>query len=146
MLLQGSFKIPADEEKVWNFVSDLGRVVECVPGIQSYTIAEGKRRVSASVRVSIGLIRGTFQTNGRIVSEDPGARAATIELTGSGAGSGFSALVTLKLATTAKETELGWNASVNVNGPLGSLAKPLIEGSVKRIVDQMFDCVRRKLT
>jgi len=35
---------------------------------------------------------------------------------------------------------------VNISGPLGSLARPLIEGNVKKIVDQLYDCVRGKIS
>jgi len=145
VLLKGSFRIPTDEENAWKFVSDPGKVIECVPGLQSYALEEG-RRVSAWVKVSIGLIRGTFQTSGRMVMEDPRAHVATFELTGSGAGSGFGATVNLKLAPAGEEVELEWNANVNISGPLGSLARPIIEGNAKKIVDQLFDCVKRRLS
>jgi uncharacterized protein len=145
MLLQGNFKIPTDREKVWRFVSDLGRVIECVPGLQSYTLLEGKR-VSASVRVSIGLIRGTFQTIGRLVEDDARTHTSKIELTGSGAGSGFNAVVDIGIAAIDAESELAWKADVRISGPLGSLAKPLIEGNVKKIVTQLLDCVKAKLS
>jgi carbon monoxide dehydrogenase subunit G len=39
-----------------------------------------------------------------------------------------------------------WDANVNINGPLGSLAKPLVEGNIRKIVTQMFDCVKAKLS
>ncbi len=145
MLLEGSFKIPTEQEQVWNFVSDPGKVIQCVPGLQSYAVHEGKR-VSASVKVSIGFIRGVFQTNGRMLNEDPRNYTATIELTGSGAGSGFTASVNFKLAPSGKETDLSWQANVNISGPLGSLAKPLIEGNLKKIVNGLFVCVKSKLT
>lgn len=145
VLVQGNFAIPSDIDHVWDFVSDPSKVIQCVPGLQSYTSGEGKR-VSASVKFSIGFIRGNFQTNGRMVKEDPKDHTATIELTGSGAGSGFSANVNLKLAPSGKETELSWQANVNISGPLGSLAKPLIEGNLKKIVNDLFVCVKSKLT
>ena len=145
MLLKGSFKIPSEQEKVWSFVSDPGQVIQCVPGLQNYSLGDDKR-VSATVKISIGFIKGLFQTNGRMVKEDPKNHTATIELMGSGAGSGFSAGVNLKLDPEGKETRLAWEANVNVNGPLGSLARPLIEGNVKKIVDDLFVCVKSRLT
>jgi len=145
MLLQGKFQLPSDVEKVWGFVSDPSKIIECVPGIQSFTVGENKR-ITAVVKVSIGFIRGTFQTTTKVVKEDPSTHTAILELTGSGAGSGFNAVVNVGVAPQGPATELNWDANVNINGPLGSLAKPLVEGNIKKIVNQMFDCVKSKLS
>jgi hypothetical protein len=145
MQLQGKLTLPSDREKVWDFVADPSKVVQCVPGLQTYTIGEN-RRITATVKVSIGFIRGTFQTNTRVVKEDRESYTAVLELSGSGAGSGFSALVNISIAAVDGQSELSWGANANVSGPLGSLAKPLIEGNIKKIVEQLFDCVRAKLS
>lgn len=145
MLLQGKFPLPSDIEKAWDYVSDPSKVIECVPGLQNFTVGENKR-ISATVKVSIGFIRGTFQTTTRVVKEDRATHAAVLELTGSGAGSGFSALVNIGLTAVGATSDLAWDANVNINGPLGSLAKPLVEGNVKKIVTQLFDCVKAKLS
>jgi carbon monoxide dehydrogenase subunit G len=145
MILQGKFLLPSDKEKVWDYVSDPGKVIECVPGLQSFTVGENKR-ITATVKVSIGFIRGTFQTTTKVVKEDHDSHTAVLELSGSGAGSGFSALVNIAVASVGSESELAWNANVNINGPLGSLAKPMVEGNVRKMVTQMFDCIKGKLT
>ena len=145
MLLQGSVHVPAGVDKVWEFVSDPVKDVECVPGLQSYTVGENKR-ITAAVRVSIGFIRGTFQTQTKVVKEDKDAHQAVLELTGSGAGSGFTAKVNIGVVAAGAESDLNWSADASINGPLGSLAKPLVEGNVKKIVTQLFDCVKAKLS
>lgn len=143
--LEGRFVLPAPVDKVWAYMSDPSKVVECVPGIQNYTVGENKR-VSATVQVSIGFIRGKFQTSTRVVKEDPANHSAALELSGSGAGSGFNALVNIGVAAAGADSELAWDASVNISGPLGGLAKPLVEGNVKKIIGQLFDCVKAKLS
>ena len=145
MLLQGKFRLPSDIDKVWAYVSDPSKVIECVPGLQNYTVGENKR-ISAAVRVSIGFIRGTFQTTTKVVREDSQTHAAVLELSGSGAGSGFNAVVNVGVAAAGAESDLTWDANVNINGPLGSLAKPLVEGNIRKIVTQLFDCVKSKLS
>jgi carbon monoxide dehydrogenase subunit G len=145
LLIQGKLDLPTDSDKVWKFVSDPSRVIQCAPGLQGYAVGEDKR-VTASVKVTIGFIRGVFQTNTRLVKEDPKNRKATLELTGNGAGSGFNAIVNLAVTPIGKKSELAWEANVNINGPLGSLAKPLIEGNLKKIVDELFGCVKTKLS
>ncbi len=145
MQLQGKFELPSDVEKVWSFVSDPSMVIQCVPGLQTYTVGENKR-ISAAVKVSIGFIRGTFQTTTKVTKEDPATHTAILELSGTGAGSGFSATVNVAVAPKGSTSDLIWDANVNINGPLGSLAKPLVEGNVRKIVNQLFDCVKAKLS
>jgi len=145
MLLQGKFHIPSNIDKVWDYTSDPAKVIECVPGLQTYTIGENKR-ITAAVKVSIGFIRGTFQTQTKVVKEDKATHEAILELSGSGAGSGFTAMVNIGVAAVGAESDVTWDANVNINGPLGSLAKPLVEGNIKKIVTQLFDCVRAKLS
>lgn len=137
--------LPSDIDKVWDYVADPSKVIQCVPGLQTFTVGENKR-ISATVKVSIGFIRGTFQTTTKIVKEDRGTHTAVLELSGSGAGSGFGAVVNMGVAAVGSESELSWDANVNISGPLGSLAKPLIEGNIKKIVTQLFDCVKAKLS
>lgn len=145
MLLEGEFGLPSEREKVWDFVSDPSKIITCVPGLQSFTVGENKR-ISATVKVAIGFIRGNFQTTSKVVKEDHENYAATLELSGSGAGSGFNAVVNIGIDTAGSESELSWKADVNISGPLGSLAKPLVEGNIKKIVTQLFDCVKAKLS
>lgn len=145
MILEGRIALPSDRERVWDFVSDPSKIITCVPGLQSFTVDE-KKRISATVKVAIGFIRGTFQANSKVVREDHENYAATLELSGSGAGSGFSAAVDIGVAAAGTSSDLSWKADVKISGPLGSLAKPLVEGNIKKIVTEMFDCVEKKLS
>ena len=145
MQLQGKFEIPSGVDKVYNFISDPAQIIQCVPGLQDYKIGENKR-ISASIKVSFGFIKSVFQATSKVVKEDPVAHTATLELNGSGAGSGFSGLVNIGVTGSGAASELSWSADVNVSGPLGSLAKPLIQGNVKKLVDDLFSCVKTKLS
>jgi carbon monoxide dehydrogenase subunit G len=145
MFFQGKFELPSSAEKTWGFVSDPSNVIGCVPGLESFTVGENKR-ISAVVKVSIGFIRGTFQVTTKVVKEDPATRTAVLEIGGSGAGSGFTATVNIAVAQRDAQSELSWDANASINGPLGSLAKPLVEGNIKKIVNQLFDCVKSKLS
>jgi carbon monoxide dehydrogenase subunit G len=55
-------------------------------------------------------------------------------------------LVNIGVAGAGSSSDVSWDADVNISGPLGSLAKPLIQGNIKKIVEQLFDCVKSKLS
>lgn len=145
MKFQGKMVLKPRREDVWNFISEPTKVIECIPGVEDYSVTEGKR-ITAKVKVSIGFIKGTFHASSNVIEEDHENYTAKLRLSGSGAGSGFDALVEIKLNEISSETELVWMADVRVSGPLGSLAKPMLEGYVRKIVDQLFDCIKHKLT
>ncbi|MEM1743245.1 MAG: carbon monoxide dehydrogenase subunit G [Nitrososphaerota archaeon] len=145
MKLEGKIFLKSRREDVWNFISEPVKVIECIPGVQEYSVTEGKR-ITAKVKVSIGFIKGIFNASSNVIEEDHENYFAKLKLSGSGAGSGFDALVEVKLNEVDSGTELAWTANVNVSGPLGSLAKPMLEGYVKKIVNQFFDCIKYKLT
>ncbi|MEM1583443.1 MAG: SRPBCC domain-containing protein [Nitrososphaerota archaeon] len=144
MKLEGRILLRSHIEDVWNFISEPTKVIECVPGVQDYSVAEGKR-IIAKVKVSIGFIKGIFHAYSNVIEEDHENYKAKLRLNGSGAGSGFDALVEIKLGELGSETELAWMADVSISGPLGSLARPMLEGYVRKIVDQLFDCIKHKL-
>ncbi|MEN2974432.1 MAG: carbon monoxide dehydrogenase subunit G [Candidatus Caldarchaeales archaeon] len=144
MKFEGKLNLRSRREDVWNFISEPAKVIECVPGVEEYSLSEGKR-ITARVKVSIGFIKGTFHTSSSVVEEDHSNYTAKLKLGGSGAGSGFDALVDIKLNDIDGGTEMVWKADVNVSGPLGSLAKPMLEGYVKKLVDQLFDCIKQRV-
>lgn len=144
MKFEGKLAVQSRIDKVWDFISDPEKVIQCIPGIEEYSVDEEKR-VTAKVKVSIGFIKGVFHASSRVLEEDPQRYIAKLNLTGSGAGSGFNGTVEIKLTSLDGSTQIAWLADVNVSGPLGSLAKPMLEGYVRRIVEQLFDCVKQRL-
>ncbi|MCL7389386.1 MAG: carbon monoxide dehydrogenase subunit G [Thaumarchaeota archaeon] len=144
MRFEGKLAVQSEIDKVWSFISDPRKVIQCIPGIEEYSVDEEKR-VTARVKVSIGFIKGVFHASSRVLEEDPQAYVAKLNLTGSGAGSGFNGVVEIRLRSLNGSTEIAWWADVNVSGPLGSLAKPMLEGYVRRIIEQLFDCVKQRL-
>lgn len=144
MKFEGKMILESRREDVWSFISDPTKVIECVPGLEEYSVT-GDKKVSAKVKVSIGFIKGTFHASSNVIEEDRENYSAKLKLSGSGAGSGFDAIVNIRLNNLDSRTELIWLADVNVSGPLGSLAKPMLEGYVRKIVDQLFSCVKQKL-
>ena len=91
------------------------------------------------------LHRGTFQTTTRVVKEacrsqsDTGAErirgGQRLQRVGQHRGGRFGS-----------SSDVSWDADVKISGPLGSLAKPLVQGNIKKIVEQLFECVKSKLS
>lgn len=131
--------------RLWDFISTPESVAQCLPGVEEYKVLDGKR-TEAKVKIGIGFIKGTFKVNSRVAEEDPQAHRARLLVDGSGATGAFKADILITCNTHAEGTELAWIAEATVSGPLGSIAKSLLEGASQKVVNQTLDCVTQKVS
>ena len=145
MHFEGKAVVKAPVDKVWNFISTPEYIAQCLPGVEEYKVLEGKRTV-AKVKIGIGFIKGTFKVNSRVLEEDPINRRAKLLIDGSGVTSAFSADIQISCNPHPEGSELAWIAEATVSGPLGSVAKGLIENASQKVVSQTLECVTNKLS
>jgi len=136
-------KAPAD--RLWEFISKPESIAQCLPGVEEYQVLEGKR-IEAKIKMGIGFIKGTFKVNSRVTDEDPVNRHAKLMVDGSGATSAFKAEILINCSPRPEGTELSWVADATISGPLGGIAKGLLESASQKIVNQTLDCVTQKVT
>lgn len=137
--------VKAPVDKLWNFISTPDSIAQCLPGVEEYKVLEGKR-VEAKTKIGIGFIRGTFKVNSRVTEEDPVNHRAKLVVDGSGVTSAFKAEIQINCNPHPDGTELSWVADATVSGPLGSLAKGLLENASQKIINQTLDCVTQKVS
>jgi|GEM_PF-479127 carbon monoxide dehydrogenase subunit G len=143
--IKGSFVVPADRAKTWDFVSTPDKIVTCLPGLQESRIDGNK--IFARIKAGVGFIKGTFAVTCVIAENDRERYHAKLVISGSGAASSFNADVLIDLKEAASGgSELTYSSDAKVSGPLGSLASSMIEGAAKKLVDQIFTCVKEKLS
>jgi len=145
MHFEGKAVVKAPPDKLWNFISTPESVAQCLPGVEEYKVLEGKR-TEAKVKMGVGFIKGTFKVNSRVVEEDPANRRAKLLVDGSGAASAFNAEIQISCNPHPEGSELGWVAEATVSGPLGSVAKGLIEGASQKVVNETLECVTKKVS
>jgi carbon monoxide dehydrogenase subunit G len=145
MHFEGKAVVKAPVDKVWNFISTPESIAQCLPGVEEYRVLEGKR-TEAKVKIGLGFIKGTFKVNSRVLEEDPANRRAKLLIDGSGVTSAFKAEIQISCNPHPEGTELGWVAEATVSGPLGSVAKGLIEGASQKVVNETLECVTKKVS
>ena len=136
-------KTPVD--RLWDFISTPESVAQCLPGVEEYKVLEGKR-TEAKVKIGIGFIKGTFKVNSWVAEEDPQSHRARLLVDGSGATGAIKADILITCNTHPEGTELTWIAEATVSGPLGSIAKNLLESASQKVVNQTLDCVTQKVS
>lgn len=145
MHFEGKAVVKAPVEKVWNFISTPESIAQCLPGVEEYKVLEGKR-TEAKVKIGVGFIKGTFKVNSRVLEEDPVNHRAKLVIDGSGVTSAFKAEIQITCNPHPEGTELGWVAEATVSGPLGSVAKGLVENASQKVVNQTLECVTNKVS
>ena len=145
MHFEGKAVVKAPVEKVWNFISTPESIAQCLPGVEEYKVLEGKR-TEAKIKIGVGFIKGTFKVNSRVLEEDPVNRRAKLVIDGSGVTSAFKAEIQISCNSHPEGTELGWVAEATVSGPLGSVAKGLVENASQKVVNQTLECVKNKVS
>jgi carbon monoxide dehydrogenase subunit G len=145
MHFEGKAVVKASVEKVWNFISTPESIAQCLPGVEEYKVLEGKR-TEAKIKMGVGFIKGTFKINSRVLEEDPQNHRAKLLVDGSGVTSAFKAEIRISCNPHPEGSELSWVAEATVSGPLGSVAKSLIEGASQKVVNQTLECITRKVS
>lgn len=137
--------VKAPIEKLWNFISTPESIAQCLPGVVEYKVLED-RRIEAKAKIGVGFIKGTFKVNSRVAEEDPVTHHARLLVDGSGVTSVFKADIQINCNPHPEGTELNWIADATISGPLGSVAKGLLENSAQKIVNQTLECVAKKVS
>ena len=145
MHFEGKAVVKAPVDKVWNFISTPESIAQCLPGVEEYKVLEGKR-TEAKLKIGVGFIKGTFKVNSRVLEEDPVSHRAKLLIDGSGVTSAFKADIQISCNPHPEGSELAWIAEATVSGPLGSVAKGLIENASQKVVNQTLECVTNKVS
>ena len=145
MHFEGKAVVKAPVDKVWNFISTPESIAQCLPGVEEYKVLDGKR-TEAKLKIGVGFIKGTFKVNSRVVEEDPVSHRAKLLIDGSGVTSAFKADIQISCNPHPEGSELAWIAEATVSGPLGSVAKGLIENASQKVVNQTLQCVTSKVS
>lgn len=145
MHFEGKAVVKAPVDKVWNFISTPESIAQCLPGVEEYKVLDGNR-TEAKIKIGVGFIKGTFKVNSRVLEEDPVNRRAKLLVDGSGVTSAFKAEIQINCNPHPEGTELAWVAEATVSGPLGSVAKGLIEGASQKVVNETLECIAKRVS
>jgi uncharacterized protein len=138
-----SFPLPVAE--VAAKLSDAGFLAHCVPDAQ-VTEATPDKAVG-KIKPKLSFLTGHLTLSADVIARDPGKSVAFQLVTKT---IGASSTVTTKLEFKEAEgsgTAVHWNGDlVAVTGLLKMVPKGLMEGSAKKVIEDVWDALRQKLT
>jgi uncharacterized protein len=142
MEFDNSFTVAKPIDEVWSTMTDLERVVPCVPGA---TILEktGDNAVRAEVKLKLGAMSMNYSGPAEIVEQDDGAHTAVMNARAKEAGGqgNADAKVSMELRGAGDGTEVALHSQINVTGKAAQMGEGVIaavtEGMIKEFSENL---------
>ncbi|MCH2538816.1 MAG: carbon monoxide dehydrogenase subunit G [Anaerolineales bacterium] len=145
MEFDGTVHIKSGREKVWAFLIDPEAVSKCVPGVNNLEVIVPDRKFRATVVVGIGSVKSSFVMDVEFSELDPPNRAK-LKAHGKAPGSATDVISEMILVENPDGyTELQWSTEVQIMGTIASLAARFAPSITKKLSEEFFSCVRKKL-
>lgn len=143
MKLEDSFTFDAPPERVWALLLSPEALKNCVPGCERLD-ATGEDSYSATMKVGVASIRGTYNGKVRIADKNE-PNSYTMHVEGSG-GPGFvRGEARISLAPEGAGTKVSVDADGQVGGTVAGVGQRMLGGVAKMLMKQFFDCMRKQL-
>ncbi|POF30112.1 SRPBCC family protein [Roseibium marinum] len=137
MDMNGSHRIPAKRETVWEALNDPEVLKACIPGCESLEKISDTE-MTAAVTTKIGPVKAKFK--GAVTFENINApESYTILGEGKGGVAGFAkGSAEVKLTEEGDETVLNYVAKAQVGGKLAQLGSRLIDSTARKMAEEFF--------
>ncbi|HET9914046.1 MAG TPA: carbon monoxide dehydrogenase subunit G [Anaerolineales bacterium] len=145
MLIKDSFVINAPQERVWDFLFDIPKLSQCIPGIESVEVVDEKTYRGKLV-VRVGPIRSAFSGMVTLTEVNaPDRIAGTVEGDDKSSASSVRASFTGTLKATAGGTEAAFEVDANLRGRLAQFGGPVIAATAKKLTAEFAKCLKERL-
>ena len=145
MIFEGTVKINAPQEKVWEFLTDPNKVTQCMPDVKSLEVVVPDQQFDVVASVGLGAVKVTFNASVEWVELDA-PNLAKMKAHGTAPGSAVDVTSEMKLSSDENGvTTLVWTADVVVVGTIASLASRLMAGVTKKLSAKFFDCLKTQI-
>jgi uncharacterized protein len=145
MQIKDSFVINAPQEKVWEFLFDIPKLSECVPGIEDVEVVDD-RTYRGKLVVKVGPIKSSF--NGAVILKEvdaPNRIAGTVEGEDKSSASSVMASFTGTLRTVEGGTKAAFEVEANLRGRLAQFGGPVITATAKKLTAEFAKNLRERL-
>lgn len=145
MQIKDAFVINASQDKVWEFLFDIPKLSQCVPGIESLEVVD-ERTYRGKLVVKVGPIKSEF--NGIVILTEmdaPRRIAGTVEGDDRSSASSVKASFTGMLRTVEGGTEAAFEVEANLRGRLAQFGGPVINATAKKLTAEFARNLRAQL-
>ena len=144
MRVEGTYRFPAGQQRVFDLLLDPDALRNCIPGCERLE-AIGEDHYEATMKVGVAAVRGTYKGEVRIEDKDvPNSYRMSVQGRG---GPGFvkgSATITVRPVSDT-ESEVLVVGDGQIGGMIAGVAQRLMGGVANMMMNQFFDCLRKQV-
>lgn len=143
MKIEGSYKVPAPREIIWQQLMNPEVLARSLPGCEKLG-ANADGSYHAELRVGIATMKGNY--HGRIEILDPvPPERFRMKVQGQGTGGFLQGEGTLTLTGDAAGTLINYAGEAQVGGVIASVGQRLILSAARQIVNQFFQAFAKQV-
>ena len=145
--IEERFEVQAPVERVWKYLIDPARVVECLPGAELVEMKDEHNFVGA-IKVKVGPLAMSYKGNAKFT--DVNEQTHQVRMVGDArevGGSGSTKVTMLSTVTPLASggSEVVVNAEVELVGKIVQFGRGMIEEVSRQMFRQFSTCVKGKL-
>jgi carbon monoxide dehydrogenase subunit G len=144
--VEETFRVQAPVERVWAYLIDPRRVVDCLPGAE--LLDEGADRTyTGRVKQKLGPVSATFKGKAQLVEVDEASRRMRMSASGTDAAGNGSAKMTMTGQLTPRDgaTEVHVVAEIDLVGKLMQFGRGMVGEVSRELVKQFAACMQQTL-
>ncbi len=137
MEISGEYRLVLGREDAWRALMDPEVLRRCIPGCDEFErLGDGQYR--ARVKLSIGPVKATFQSNLEITAARP-PESYRLQGEGKAGAVGFGqGFADVKLEESGNTTILSYRSEFQVGGRLAQLGSRLVAAATRKLADDFF--------
>ncbi|MBI2318120.1 MAG: hypothetical protein HYY28_14250 [Betaproteobacteria bacterium] len=147
MKLNHTCVIPVNRAVLWNFLMDVPRVSQCLPGVQDVK-AQGANVYEGTMKMRVGPVNLNLHGRIHIEARDPEAGRATMsaEADDKKILGGIRSRMSMVLSPESTQgTVFNVETDVTILGKLGEFGQPIVRKKADAIMQEFAENVRRQL-
>jgi carbon monoxide dehydrogenase subunit G len=148
MLIENSFPVAADPDRVFDFLQDADNVVTCMPGAELVEDL-GNDSYRGKVKIKIGPVTAAYSGVATITRKDPVERVAVLLAEGRDTKGNGSAKATATMRVTAAgdgvSSTVQLSTELSVSGKLAQFGRGVMADVSNKMVGEMANRVRTRI-
>lgn len=146
MLIENSFPVAADPDRVFAFLQDAHKVVECMPGAELVEDL-GDDSYSGRVRIKIGPVTAAYAGTATITRRDAVERVAVLVAEGKDTkgNGGAKATATMRVTPTETGSTVELSTDLSVSGKVAQFGRAVMADVSNKMVGEMATRVRERI-
>ena len=145
--IEERFEVQAPVERVWKYLIDPARVVECLPGAELVEMKDERSFVGA-IKVKVGPLSMSYKGNGKFTEVNE--QTHQVRMVGdarevSGSGSTKVSMLSSVAPAANGGSEVVVSAEVELVGRIVQFGRGMVEEVSRQMFRQFSTCVRAKL-